>query len=337
MAELPQKSRAVSIVGATGLVGSEIAKLLFLRKFPLGELSLFSSGRTSERRATIAGKEFPIRPFSLGALGEPGFCFLAAGGETSRQHAHAIADLGHVVIDNSSAFRMHPDVPLVVPEVNAGDLRCHRGIIANPNCSTIQMVVVLAPLHRLWELKRVIVSTYQSVSGAGLQATGELATHSSAALEGRTLAPRAFADQIAFNVIPRIDVFDSEGWTGEERKLMNETRKILGDGSIEVVATAARVPVFRCHSESVYAEFGRELDLAVVRQVLACAPGVKVVDDPASGKYPMPVNCVGQESTFVGRLRLGPASAKALSMWIVSDNVWKGAALNAVQIAEELL
>jgi aspartate-semialdehyde dehydrogenase len=327
----------VSIVGATGLVGSEVAKILVRRKFPVDELRLFSSGRTNERETTIMGKPYPIRPFKLEALGKPGFCFLGVAGDISRRIAGPIADLGHVVIDNSSAFRMDADVPLVVPEVNPGDLAWHRGIIANPNCSTIQMVVVLAPLHRKWKLRRVIVSTYQSVSGAGLAAVGELATQSVAVLEGRKMPPRAFRHQVAFNVVPRIDDFDGDGWTGEERKLMNETRKIIGDPAIEVMATAARVPVFRGHSESVYAEFDHDVDLAETRRILGAAAGVTVVDDPASDIYPMPVDCVGTDKTLVGRLRLATDSRKALCMWIVSDNVWKGAALNAVQIAETML
>lgn len=328
--------RRVSIVGATGLVGSEMARTLVRRGFPIKELRLFSSGRTRESETTVGGRSFPVVPFALEALGEPGICFLAAGGDFARRYARQIAASGHVVIDNSSAFRMADDVPLVVPEVNPGHLAGHRGLVANPNCSTIQMVMVLAPLASRWGLKKVVVSTYQAVAGAGLAATGELAAHSQARLEGRTLAPRAFLREIAFNVIPRIDAFDSEGWTGEERKMMNETRKILGDRSVGVVATAVRVPVFRGHSESVYAQFARDLNLTEVRRTLASAAGVEVVDDPAADKYPMPIDCAGKEQTFVGRLRLDPESPRALCMWIVSDNVWKGAALNAVQIAEML-
>jgi aspartate-semialdehyde dehydrogenase len=334
---LTEGKRSVSIVGATGLVGSEMARILFLRSFPLDDLRLFSSGRGRERETVIAGRKFPIEPFALEGLGEAGICFLAAGGDFSRRNAREIAARGHIVIDNSSAFRMEEGVPLVVPEVNPGHLAGHSGLISNPNCSTIQMVVVLAPLARRWGLKKVIVSTYQAVSGAGLAATGELAIQSQARLDGRDLAPRAFLHRIAFNVIPRIDAFDGAGWTGEERKMMNETRKILGDRLLRVIATTVRVPVFRGHSESVYAEFERDLDLSEVRKVLSGAAGVEVVDDPAANRYPMPLDCAGKEQTFVGRLRLDPDSRRALCMWIVSDNVWKGAALNAVQIAELLL
>ncbi|MFH1312946.1 MAG: aspartate-semialdehyde dehydrogenase [Candidatus Eisenbacteria bacterium] len=329
--------RVVSIVGATGLVGSEIARLLCKRKFPLSELLLFSSGRNPERETTLGGRSCDIHRFRPGAAEGSDICFLAAGGEFSRRHAAAIAKSGCTVIDNSSALRMRADVPLVVPEVNAADLKHHTGIIANPNCSTIQMVVALAPLHRRWGLRRVIVSTYQSVSGAGLRAAGELATQSSSLLEGAATGPDVFVHPIGFNLIPHIDTFDDEGWTREERKMVNETRKILGDESIDVVATAVRVPVFRGHSEAVYAEFDRPVDLVAARRVLERAPGVAVEDDPSRNLYPTPLNCAGKDDTFVGRLRLVPGHPNALCMWIVSDNLLKGAALNAVQIAEELL
>jgi aspartate-semialdehyde dehydrogenase len=231
---------------------------------------------------------------------------------------------------------MRPDVPLVVPEVNPGALRQHTGIIANPNCSTIQMVVALAPLHREWGLKRVIVSTYQSVSGAGLRAAGELAAQSVSVLGGRAAAPDVFEHPIAFNLIPHIDVFDRGGWTREERKMVNETRKILGDERIDVIPTAVRVPVFRGHSEAVYSEFKRPVDLGKARRLLGKAPGVVVEDAPSRSLYPTPLGCAGRDETFVGRLRLVPGEPNALCMWIVSDNLLKGAALNAVQIAEEL-
>lgn len=330
-------SRTVSIVGATGLVGREIIKVLFVRRFPIKKLLLFSSGRTPERRVSLQGRQYYIRPFSLDTVGRSGFCFLAAGGDFSRRHAHAIAARDNVVIDNSSVFRMDADVPLVVPEVNCEEALRHKGIIANPNCSTIQMVVVLAPLHQAWGLKRVVVSTYQSVSGAGLQATAELAGQSAARLEGRRPVCKAFRHPIAFNLIPAIDEFDDQGWTREERKLMNETRKILGDASIEVVATAVRVPVFRCHSETVYAEFKEEAKVEEAKKMLAGSPGVTVLDDPWNRVYPMPVDCAGKHTTFVGRIRRDPCRDNALAMWVVSDNVLKGAALNAVQIAEELV
>jgi aspartate-semialdehyde dehydrogenase len=329
--------RVVSVVGATGLVGSEITRVLFLRKFPLSRINLFSSGRNSETRTTVLGKALPIRPFRLDSLRGSDITFLAAGGGFSRKYAREIARVGGVVIDNSSAFRMDRDVPLVVPEVNPQDALGHSGLIANPNCSTIQMVVVLAPLHRMYRLRRVIVSTYQSVSGAGLRAVGELATHTEAALEGRALEPEEFPREIGFNVIPHIDRFDETGWTFEETKMINETRKILGDDSIRVIATAARVPVFRGHAESVFAEFAEPVDLTEARAALGRADGVRVMDDPASARYPTPLDSEGRDETLVGRIRLDPDSPRGLCMWIVSDNLRKGAALNAVQIAEQLV
>jgi aspartate-semialdehyde dehydrogenase len=232
---------------------------------------------------------------------------------------------------------MAEDVPLVVPEINPGELRRHRGMIANPNCSTIQMVLVLAPLSKLWRLKKVVVATYQGVTGAGLRAAVELNRQSEEVIAGGKPTCEVFPHQIAFNLIPHIDRFDGEGWTREERKMVNETRKIMGDRAIDVVATAVRVPVFRGHSEAVYAEFTGPVDLAAARECLATAPGVVIEDDPAHGKYPMPIDCIGRDETFVGRLRKVPGSPNALCMWIVSDNLLKGAALNAVQIAERLV
>jgi aspartate-semialdehyde dehydrogenase len=319
--------RVVAIVGATGLVGSEIARVLAARRFPLSELRLFASGRKSETT---------VRPFRLAHLAGCDICFLAAGGPFSIRYAMRIAALGAVVIDNSSAFRMEPTVPLVVPEVNPEDIAAHHGVIANPNCSTIQMVVALAPLHRRWGLTRVVVATYQAVTGAGLEAGGELASQAVAALEGGHLEPRVFPHPIAFNLIPAIGCVEADGYTVEERKMLNETRKILKDDTIRVSATAVRVPVFRGHSEAVYAEFARPVDATEARRTLEAAPGISVVDDPVRDVYPTPLEAAGRDLTFVGRLRRDPGSDRALSMWIVSDNVRKGAALNAVQIAEGL-
>ncbi len=329
-------SQVVSIVGATGLVGSELARLLLLRGFPLKELFLFASGRRPEREVRLAGRTLPVHPFRLDALRTCDICFLAAGGDFSRRYAPAIAALGATVIDNSSAFRMDEHVPLVVPEVNPDALALHQGVIANPNCSTIQLVVALAPLHWEWVLKKVIVATYQAVTGAGLKAAGELVSQSDAVLSGEPAGSGVFPHPIAFNVLPHIDEFDSEGWTREERKMRDETKKIMGDPSIEVVATAVRVPVFRGHSEAVYAEFDRSVSLERAREILSRAPGVALVDDPARDRYPTAVDCAGRDEILVGRLREDPASDRALCMWIVSDNLLKGAALNAVQIAERL-
>jgi len=330
-------SQIVSVVGATGLVGSEIARLLLLRGFPMSGLILFASGKNPEQKVCLAGREISVRPFALDALRGTDICFLAAGGDFSRRNAEAIAALGVTVIDNSSAFRMDSRVPLVIPEVNPDRISENSGLIANPNCSTIQMVLALAPLHREWKLRRVIVSTYQAVTGAGLMAAGELAHQSDAALRGEPVRSEVFPHPIAFNVLPHIDKFDSQGWTREEKKMRDETKKIMGDSSIEVVATAVRVPVFRGHSEAVHAEFMKNVDLERARLVLARSPGIELVDDPAANRYPMPIDCAGSDMTLVGRLRKDPASERAICMWIVSDNLRKGAALNAVQIAERLV
>ncbi len=330
-------SQVISVVGATGLVGSEIARLLLLRSFPMSRLVLFASGKHPERKVRLAGRSFPVHPFALNALRGTDICVLAAGGDFSRRNAEAIAALGVTVIDNSSAFRMDSRVPLVVPEVNPDDIRENSGMLANPNCSTIQMVLALAPLHREWKLRRVIVSTYQAVTGAGLMAAGELARESDAILRGEPASSEAFPHPIAFNVLPHIDKFDSQGWTREEKKMRDETKKIMGDSSIEVVATAVRVPVFRGHSEAVHAEFMKNVYLYRGRLLLSRAPGIELVDDPEKGLYPMPIDCAGRDAVLVGRLRKDPASERAICMWIVSDNLRKGAALNAVQIAERLV
>jgi aspartate-semialdehyde dehydrogenase len=328
--------RVVSIIGATGLVGSEIARVLEARRFRLSELRLFASGRSSERTVRIGERELPVRPFRLRGVAGSDICFLAAGGSFSKRYARRIASLGATVIDNSSAFRMDRNVPLVVPEVNAEDIRSHRGIIANPNCSTIQMVVALGPLHRRWALRKVVVATYQAVTGAGLKAGGELASQSLAMLGGERLTRAVFPHTIAFNLLPHIGPFGPDGFTVEEVKLMNETRKILKNDSIDVAATAVRVPVFRGHSEAVHAEFEEPVEPREARRILAGSPGVRVVDDPRRAHYPMPLAAMGQDVTYVGRLRRDPNDPRALLMWIVSDNLRKGAALNAVQIAESL-
>ncbi len=330
-------SQIVSVVGATGLVGSEIARLLLLRDYPVSKLLLFASGKHPEREVRLGGRKLEVRPFTLDAIRGSDLCFLAAGGEFSRRHARAIAGTGTLVIDNSSAYRMDSRVPLVVPEVNLDALHEHKGLIANPNCSTIQMVVALAPLHRQWRLRRVVVSTYQAVTGAGLLAAGELAAQSDAALRGERAPCKVFARPIAFNVLPHIDRFGAQGWTLEEKKMREETKKIMGDSSIEVLATAVRVPVFRGHSEAVHAEFLKSVSLERARELLSRAPGIKLMDAPAEGLYPTPLDCAGRDVTLVGRLRGDPSSDRALLMWIVSDNLLKGAALNAVQIAEGLL
>ncbi len=331
-----RESWVVSVVGATGLVGSEITRTLISRSFPFEKLLLFSSGRTC---GYIGDPKLgcDVRAFRIEEATDADICFLAAGREFSLKFAEKIASARTVVIDNSSAFRMRPDVPLVVPEVNAEDVFKHRGIIANPNCSTIQMVVALAPLHRLWRIRKIVVSTYQSVSGAGSEAVARLAQQSSAILAGEELESRYWTYPLGFNLIPQIGEIDSDGWSYEERKMIDETRKILGDQSIEIVATAVRVPVFRCHAEALYVEFESPVEIDKARDALRDARGVELIEDRSTPSHPMPIMCEGKDATFVGRLRRHPEHDNGLCMWVVSDNLRKGAALNAVQIGELLL
>ncbi len=324
----------IAVVGATGLVGGEIVSQILRSRINVGDLLLFSSDRSSGHLAWLGKGYQEVRPFRLEDLRGCDICFLAVSGDFSREYAHRITSLGIIVIDNSSAFRMDPNVPLVVPEVNPEDLAWHRGLIANPNCSTIQMVVALAPLHRRWKARKVVVATYQAVSGAGGQAVGELAEQARAILEGRKVVPGALPKQIGFNLFPHIGEFDSEGWSSEESKMLNETRKILKDNEIIVVPTTVRVPVFRGHSEAVYVEFEKPVDLDIAREDLSRAKGVKLMDNPLQAIYPTPVECANRGDVFVGRLRKIPGCPNAISMWIVADNLLKGAALNAVEIAE---
>lgn len=324
----------IGVVGATGLVGGEIVRQVLRSGISLGDLLLFRSERSCDQVAWT-GKEYrEIKPFRLRDLRGCDICFLAVSGDFSREYAWQIADLGSIVIDNSSAFRMDPDVPLVVPEVNPEDIQWHKGLIANPNCSTIQMVVALAPLHRKWRARKVVVATYQAVSGAGSAAVGELAMQAQALLEGRRVVARRLPKQIGFNLFPHIGDFDSEGWCLEESKMLNETRKILKNNEIIIAATTVRVPVFRGHSEAVYVEFDQAVDLAIAREELSKAPGIRLMDQPHKRIYPTPLECSGKPEVFIGRLRRVSGCPNALSMWIVSDNLLKGAALNAVQIAE---
>jgi len=330
------KQYNVAVVGATGMVGMAMRQILEERDFPVAELRLLASVRSRGKRLPYRGEELEVQVLDEDSFQGIELALFSAGGGISRQFAPIAVQAGAVVIDNSSAFRMDEDVPLVVPEVNPEDIPKHRGIIANPNCSTIQMVVALAPLHRLWRLRKVIVSTYQGVTGAGLEAGGELADQSFAMLRGERRRAEVFPHTIAFNVIPHIGPFDQTGFTVEETKLTNETKKIMGDETIMVVATAVRVPVFRGHSEAVHAEFDLVADPALARDVLASSPGVEIVDDVGRARYPMPLDAAGRDLTYVGRIRRDPSCDRALCMWIVSDNLRKGAALNAVQIAEGL-
>ena len=326
----------VAVVGATGAVGEAILSILAERRFPVGELVALASERSAGGMVDWGDDEAMVHDLAGFDPAGVDIALFSAGGEVSKQYAPAFAEAGVVVIDNSSAFRQDPDVPLVVAEVNPEAAKQRpRGIIANPNCSTMQMMVALAPIHRAVGIERINVATYQSVSGAGRAAMEELGRQTGALLNFQGAAPERFPVQIAFNLIPHIDEFMDNGYTREEMKLIWETRRILGDESIQVNPTAVRVPVFYGHSEAVHIETREKIDAARARELLAAAPGVTVVDERAPGGYPTPVtHASGSDDVFVGRIREDLSHPRGLDLWIVSDNIRKGAALNAVQIAE---
>ncbi len=321
----------VAVVGATGLVGSKMLEVLEERGFPVTELFPVASPRSYGRKVKAFGKEWTVVSPEQAIAAKPAVAIFSAGGAASGELAPKFAEAGCYVVDNSSFWRMHPDVPLVVPEINPGDLRREARIIANPNCSTIQMVMALAPLHKAFGIKRIVVSTYQSVTGSGMKGIRDLETERAGG-KG-TFYPHP----IDLNILPHIDSFLETGYTKEEMKMVNETRKILGDASIGVSATTVRVPVEGGHSESVNVEFLRPFTLEEVRLLLAEMPGVTLQDDPANNVYPMPLYAWGKDDVFVGRIRRDPSIENGLNFWCVSDNIRKGAATNAVQIAEVLL
>ena len=321
----------VAVVGATGLVGGVMLKVLEERGFPVRELLPVASARSVGATVHFRGKQVPVIDMEDAVAARPDIALFSAGGGTSLEWAPRFAEAGCTVIDNSSAWRMDPNVPLVVPEINADALAGHQRIIANPNCSTIQLVMALAPLHRAYGVQRVVVSTYQAVSGTGMKAVQQLEDERQG-VEGEKAYPHA----IDRNVIPACDAFSEEGYTKEELKLANETRKIL-DPVIRVSATAVRVPVTGGHSEAVNVEFDVEFDMAEVRRLLGDAPGVELMDDPSSNNYPMPILAHDRDAVLVGRLRRDLTQERTLNLWIVADNLRKGAATNAVQIAEVLV
>jgi aspartate-semialdehyde dehydrogenase len=325
------KKFTLAVVGATGLVGRKMIEVLEERNFPVGELRPLASARSLGKKLKFHGREIEVEELKPESFEGVDIALFSAGASVSKAFAPHAVKAGTLVIDNSSAFRMDNDVPLVVPEVNPGDIRNHAGIIANPNCSTIQMVVALKPLHDRWKIRRIVVSTYQSVTGAGKPAVTQL----EAEMAKEKNPPRKFPHQIAYNVLPHIDVFSDDGYTKEEKKMMNETRKIMGDESILLTATCVRVPVFGGHSESVNIEFERPLALEEVMETLRQAPGVCVQDDVKQNIYPMPIWSHEKDEVFVGRIRRDTTIPNGLNLWIVSDNLRKGAATNAVQIAEE--
>jgi len=328
--------KIVAVVGATGAVGIEMIRTLERRGFPVKQLIPMASERSRGKKIKFMGKPVAVQTLSEDNIPAVDIALFSAGGERSLRFAPLFAAKGAVVIDNSSAFRMDPEVPLVVPEVNPHAIAKNKGIIANPNCSTIQMVQVLKPLHDFAKIRRIVVSTYQSVSGAGLEAMDELIKQTKAVLAKRPVKCKVFAHQIAFNVLPHIDAFEPNGYTKEEMKMVNETHKIMEDYGIAVTATTVRVPVLRGHSESVNVEFARKITPEKARAILRKFPGVVVIDDPANARYPLAIDAAHDERTFVGRIRQDFSVKHGLNMWIVSDNLLKGAALNAVQIAELL-
>ncbi len=336
---MTKDSYSVAIVGATGAVGEQMREVLEERAFPVSNLRLLASERSAGQYLEFCSRRLRVELLREDSFENIDIALFSAGRSVSEKFVPRAVDAGSVVIDNSPQFRMDPDVPLVVPEVNAEEISLYRerGIIANPNCSTIQMVVALKPIHDAGRILRVVVSTYQSVSGAGRMAMEELSQQAIALFNGHDVPQQKFPHQIAFNCIPHIDSFLDNGYTKEEMKLVHETQKILGDASIAVTATAVRVPVFCGHSESVNVETEKKLTAAQVRLMLRESPGIVLCDEPQSNIYPMPIDAVGKEATYVGRIREDESIANGINLWIVADNLRKGAALNAVQIAEILI
>jgi len=321
----------VAVVGATGMVGRTMVKVLEEKNFPVSELFLFASKRSAGQILTFQGKEYTVEELNENSFDRGiDIALFSAGASVSLKYAPIAAEKGCTVIDNSSAWRMDPSVPLVVPEVNPEDIRWNKGIIANPNCSTIQAVVVLKPLHDKYRIKRIVYSTYQAVSGAGMEGYKDLEN----GLAGQ--APSKFPYPIAGNLLPHIDVFMENGYTKEEMKMINETRKILHDQSLRITATTVRVPVFNSHSESINVEFEKPFDLEELRNTLREAPGIIVQDDPSKNLYPMPITANGRDEVFVGRIRRDESVESGVNLWVVADNIRKGAASNAVQIAQKL-
>ena len=331
------KAYNVAIMGATGAVGSCFLSILAQRKFPIKSLRLLASDRSKGKKLKFGGKLYPVEVLGHDSFKGIDIVLSSAGASRSLEFLPSAVKAGAVCVDNTSAYRMKKDVPLVVPEVNAHRIKEHKGIIANPNCSTIQMVVALYPIHKAARIKRIVVTTYQSVSGAGQKKVQELRDQSADFLAGKKIKPVEFPHPIAFNLIPQIDVFLDNGYTKEEIKMVNETRKIMEDDSIRVNATCVRVPVFYAHSESVNIETEKHISAGEVRELMSKAPGVILVDDPGKKSYPMPVYAEGRDETFVGRIREDDSVKNGISMWVVSDNIRKGAALNAIQIAELLI
>ena len=334
---LKKKKYVVAVVGATGAVGNEMIATLEEREFPVERLRLFASERSEGKSLQFEGSEIQVETLKEDSFRGIDIALFSAGAERSKIWAPVAAQSGCVVVDNSSQWRMDAKVPLVVPEVNSHDLKWHKGIIANPNCSTIQMVVVLKPIHDAARIRRVVVTTFQSVSGTGKKAMDELLQQTTDLLNFREVKCNVYPHQIAFNCLPHIDKFLENGYTKEEMKMVDETKKIMGDDSIRVTATTVRVPVFRGHSESINIETEKKMSANEAREVLSAAPGIVVFDAPEKNVYPLAIQVAGKDETYVGRIREDESIHNGLNLWIVADNLRKGAALNAVQIAEKLL
>jgi len=336
-----------AVVGATGAVGQEMIKILGERNFPIKEIKLLASKRSAGKKLKFKGKDVIVEELTSGSFKDVDIALFSIGAEISKKFAPIAVESKTVVVDNSSAWRMDSGVPLVVPEVNPLALEKHKGIIANPNCSTIQMVIVLKPLHDAAKIRRIVVSSYQSVSGWGREAMEQLEKETKEIISKREsgkmrkwesgTVKQVLPCQIAFNVIPQIDDFIESGYTKEEMKMVNETRKIMEDGSIQITATCVRVPVYIGHSEAINIETERKLTAKEAREILSQAPGVVVIDNPKESKYPLPINAAGKDETFVGRIREDDSIPNGLNLWVVSDNLRKGAALNTIQIAELLI
>ncbi|PKM79317.1 MAG: aspartate-semialdehyde dehydrogenase [Firmicutes bacterium HGW-Firmicutes-13] len=331
----------VAIVGATGMVGHSLVTVLNERNFPVNNLKLLASARSADTVVEVGGKEYRVEEAEPNAFEGVDFAFFSAGGDISLELAPEAVKKGTIVVDNSSAFRMEPDIPLVVPEVNPQDLEGHKGLIANPNCSTIQLVVALQALHEVSPLKRVVVSTYQAVSGAGKEAVDELLNQCMAVVQGKEVVKEIIPHkgakrnhQIGFNLVPQLDVFQENGYTKEEMKVIKETRKIMGLPDLRITSTTVRVPVMIGHSESVNIEFQSPITVEQAREALEKFPGIIVIDNPDELLYPMPFDCDGKDEVFVGRIRKDESVENGLNIWVVSDNIRKGAATNSIQIAE---
>ncbi|MSU70057.1 MAG: aspartate-semialdehyde dehydrogenase [Opitutaceae bacterium] len=327
-------SFTVAIVGATGAVGQELLQLLHERNFPVAALRLFASVRSAGKLVTCAGKKYTMEEAKPGVFADVDLAFFAAGGPVTRKLAPDAVKAGCLVIDKSSAFRLDPSVPLVIPEINPEALRTHQGIIANPNCSTAVTLMALWPLHQRFGLKRYFAATYQSVSGTGADAVRELEAQVQAHVKGEPLTHKVYPYQIAFNVIPQVDTFGPNGYTGEETKMMLESRKVMGLPDLKVSASCVRVPVVRAHSVAINAEFERPVTVEEARAAIAAFPGAELMDEPARQQYPTPLDFSRRIRCGVGRIRLDTALDNGLSLWVSGDNLWKGAALNAIQNAE---